>query len=133
MTANHANSTNDSSRDFDEFKLLAEQGREYFSYYLRSVALYIAVLGALLKFFFDAKEGARLPFFLFGVIFNIAVLIAMRTAISVYKTMAVRHTKLSEKLDLADVYYPPTINTSKLYLGIAVISTIVWNFLYCLR
>ena len=62
---------------FEEFKLIAEQGRNYFDYYLRAVALYGATLGVTLKFFFDAPpwSNERLSIFSFGVAINLGAIV----------------------------------------------------------
>jgi len=119
---------------FDEFKLLAEQGREYFNSFLYALAIYLAVYGLIVKCFLDASAGsqARIYYFIFGVLINIAAIVMITIAISFYKPMAKRHRDLSKAINVADLYFPITLNSAKMIFGLNIGFLLAWVSLFFL-
>jgi hypothetical protein len=61
-----------------EFSLLVNTGKDYFSIFLKAFGFYLAAVGAVLKFFFDAPERSneRVALFAFGALLNAAAILA---------------------------------------------------------
>lgn len=116
---------------FEEFKLIAEQGRNFFDYYLRGVGLYLAVLGLILKFFFDAPpwSGQRLAFFAFGAVLNISGVVGTWLALRWYKPLVQRSGELARSLGVADIHLPPIHNVGRTMLVVLVIFALSWGAL----
>jgi hypothetical protein len=111
-----------------EFELLVEAGREYFSLFLKAFGLYIVVVGAILKFFFDAPRSSqeRTTLFVFGASIHLMAIIATWVGRRWYRPMAARCKEVGGRLDLPDVYYPGTVGVGYAFLLIEVVWLIAW-------
>jgi hypothetical protein len=114
-----------------EFEIIVGIGRDYFGFYFRSVVLYVATLGVLLKLFLDTDVGSkdRLAVFLIGVGVNISACLGTLAAKPKYQAIARRCDELAEKLEIPNVYFPGTIRVANAFLAGIIIIGISWLLL----
>ena len=115
----------------EEFKLLVSTGKEYFGFYFRSFILYMAILGILLKLFFDAESNSveRLSIYWIGIGINVSGVIGTLGAFPKYKMIADRCDEVSDAIGIPNVYFAGTIRVAKAFLVGIVIIGIAWLFL----
>ncbi len=115
----------------EEYKQLVGTCRDYFGFYFRTFILYFAVVGVLLKLFFDSKAHSdeRFLIFLAGGVINVGVFAGSFVARRYYLTIASRFKVVTEKLSIPDVYFPGTIATAKLCIAAVGVLMLMWLLL----
>ncbi len=123
---------NSDDKLLEEFKLLVSTGKEYFGFYFRSYILYIAILGVLLKLFFDAELNSveRVSVYWIGIGVNISGVIGTIGAYPKYKMIADRCDEVSEAINIPNVYFDGTLRVAKAFLTGIFIIGVAWLFLF---
>jgi hypothetical protein len=96
-------------RALEEYKMVSQRCSEYFTQYIQSLVVYFAIMGVLLKFFFDAPTGSdsRFAFFAAGYIVTVAALTGLLDARRSYRLLSRRSGELSTVLNMVDISIPP--------------------------
>jgi len=112
----------------EEYKQLVAICRDYFGFYFRAFILYFAVLGVLLKLFFDfkAQSDERYLIFSTGCLINLGAFVGTYRARRYYLNIASRFEEVVARLSIPDVYFPATIATAKAFMGAVGIFMLLW-------
>ncbi len=112
----------------EEFKQLVTTGKEYYSFFLKSFVVYLAVLGVLLKLYFDATAGSveRLSLFIAGCIFNVGAVAITLVGRRYCLEIAAHFREVTIRLGVTDVYFPGLVATGKAFLTFICIVGLFW-------
>ena len=112
----------------EELKLVIGTVRDYFGFYFRSIILYLAVMGILLKGFIDSDIGSdsRKIVYVLGQVIAIGAFIGTVSIFPKYKMVTERCTLLCQELGIPDIYTPGTIRTAKAFALGLLIFAVLW-------
>ena len=120
------------SHNLDEFKLVLETTRQYFSYFVTFVSIYLASLGIFLSIFFNDEfiYESKNSFMIISNIIHLSVFFISLFGNHYYTEIAKHGKFLCSELHFKKVYFDGPIIIGRAFLVLVLLFIVIWNVVF---